>query len=215
MMLEEFEQRTGFYPTLVQYEAIERAYMDFDGDKDAFCKAYKKNVDGIAERIQREVNLDIIKKEREQAAEITKKEREQAAEITRRDTEIERLKKMLDRELEWKPSESTGTNMSQERYEELLASCTGHNGSPHVMSEAEARQLVAEEFGFDPERIEIVTTVHTYEVNKYHQLRKAAAYTRQPLYDVSDYNYVRFNVRCAAATWSYEMVNGELETYDC
>ena len=30
MMLEEFEQRTGFYPTLVQYAAIERAYMEFD-----------------------------------------------------------------------------------------------------------------------------------------------------------------------------------------
>ena len=30
MMLEEFEARTGFYPTQVQYEAIERAYLDFD-----------------------------------------------------------------------------------------------------------------------------------------------------------------------------------------
>ena len=54
MMIEEFEKRTGFYPTQVQYEAIERAYMDFNGDKDAFCKAYKKNADGMAERIQRE-----------------------------------------------------------------------------------------------------------------------------------------------------------------
>ena len=72
MMLEEFEQRTGFYPTLVQYAAIERAYMEFDGDKDAFCKAYKKNVDGIAERIQREVNMDTIKQERSQAAELTR-----------------------------------------------------------------------------------------------------------------------------------------------
>lgn len=46
MMIEEFEKRTGFYPTLVQYEAIERAYMDFDGDKDAFCKAYKRSWSG-------------------------------------------------------------------------------------------------------------------------------------------------------------------------
>jgi len=46
MMIEEFEQRTGFYPALKQYEAIERAYTDFNGDKDAFCKAYacRKNV---------------------------------------------------------------------------------------------------------------------------------------------------------------------------
>ena len=45
--------------------------MEFDGDKDAFCKAYKKNVDGIAERIQREVNMDTIKQERSQTAELT------------------------------------------------------------------------------------------------------------------------------------------------
>jgi len=204
MMLEEFEQRTGFYPTLVQYAAIERAYTDFDGDKDAFCKAYKKNVDGMAERIQREVNTATLKEERDQAAE-----------LARRDAEIERLKKELDRELEWKPSEGAGTNMSQERYEELLESCTGHNGSPHVMSEDETRQLVAEEFGFDPERIRIVSTVHTYEVNRHHQLRKATAYTRLPLYDATDYNYVRFNVSCAGTTWMYEMVDGELEPYSC
>ncbi len=61
---------------------------------------------------------------------ILKQERNQAAELARRDTEIERLKKELDRELEWKPSEGTGTNMSQERYEELPESCIGHSGSP-------------------------------------------------------------------------------------
>lgn len=105
--------------------------------------------------------------------------------------------------------------MAQNRYEELLVSCTGQNGDPHVMSEAEARQLVAEEFGFSLEKIEIVTTVHTYEVNKHRQLRKAAVYTRQPLYDATDWNYVRFNVRGAGSTWMYEMVNGELETYSC
>ena len=94
MMIEEFEKRTGFYPTLVQYEAIERAYMAFDGDKDAFCKAYKKNADGMAERIQREVNMATFKAQRDQAAE-----------LTRRDVEIERLKKELEREQEWKPYE--------------------------------------------------------------------------------------------------------------
>ncbi len=85
MMLEEFEQRTGFYPTLVQYAAIERAYTDCGGDKGTFCKAYKKNAGGIAERIQREVNMDILKQERDQAAE-----------LSRRDIEIERLKRELD-----------------------------------------------------------------------------------------------------------------------
>ena len=211
MMLEEFEARTGFYPTRVQYEAIERAYLDFDGDKDAFCNAYKKNVGGIAAGIQWEVNMEAFRQEQHHAAELQRRD----AEIKSRDAEIERLKALLDRELEWRPCEGCGTNMAQDRYEELLVSCTGQNGDPHVMSEAEARQLVAEEFGFNPERVEIITTVHTYEVHKHRQLRKAAAYTRQPLYDATDYNYVRFTVRCAGSTWMYEMVNGELETYSC
>ena len=98
MMIEEFEKRTGFYPTLVQYEAIERAYMDFNGDKDAFCKAYKKN----AERIQQEVNMATLKAQRDQAAE-----------LDRRDIEIERLKAELEREQEWKPYEDTH-NVTQE-----------------------------------------------------------------------------------------------------
>lgn len=42
MMIEEFEQRTGCFPSSAEYKAIEAAYMEFDGDKDEFCKAYKK-----------------------------------------------------------------------------------------------------------------------------------------------------------------------------
>ena len=125
------------------------------------------------------------------------------------------LQAQLDKELEWKPSKDTGTNMTQDRYEDLLAVCTGNNGDPHVMSEDEDRLLVAEEFGFNQDRITIITAVHTYEVNKYRQLRKANAYTRQPLYNATDWNYVRFNVRSAGGAWMYEMVNEELKTYSC
>lgn len=102
MMREEFEQRTGFYPSSALYAIIEKHYTEFDGDKDAFCKAYKKNVDGMAERIQREVNMATLKAQRDQATE-----------LTRRDVEIERLKKELEREQEWKPYEDTH-NVTQE-----------------------------------------------------------------------------------------------------
>ena len=209
MMVSEFTERTGFQPTAAEFTKIEGAYYDFNGDKEEFCRAFvaqggeKKVYEARATEIER-LKGQIVELEKVFKADGEKQEKR-----------IADLQAQLDKELEWRPSEVTGTNMSQERYEKLLANCTGHNGDPHVMSEAEARQLVAEEFGFDPERIEIVTTVHTYDVNKYHQLRKAAAYTRQPLYDATDYNYVRFNVRCAATTYTYEMVNGELETYDC
>lgn len=56
MMREEFEKRTGFYPSQSLYEIIEKHYTEFDGDKDAFCKAYKKDADGLATKIQHEID---------------------------------------------------------------------------------------------------------------------------------------------------------------
>ncbi len=209
MMMSEFIERTGFQPLPFEYAKIEEAYYNFDGDKDAFCKAFvqadgeKKVYQARAAEIDR-LNGKILEMDRD----------------SKRDSEVYEkritdLQAQLDKELEWKPSEGTGTNMTQADYESLLACCTGDHGDPHVMSEDEARMLVAEEFGFNPERVEIVTTVHTYEVNKHHLLRKAATYTRRPLYNATDWNYVRFNVRGAGCTWMYEMVGGELETYSC
>ena len=60
MMIEEFEQRTGYFPSSAEYKAIEAAYMEFDGDKDEFCKAYKKNANGIAERITKHDIYDLV-----------------------------------------------------------------------------------------------------------------------------------------------------------
>lgn len=34
--------------------------MEFAGDKDTFCKAYKKNTDWLADRIQREADMQVI-----------------------------------------------------------------------------------------------------------------------------------------------------------
>ncbi|NCE66502.1 hypothetical protein D1159_18550 [Pseudoflavonifractor sp. 524-17] len=40
MMLSEFVERTGFEPMPAEYAKIEEAYCGFNGDKDAFCKAF-------------------------------------------------------------------------------------------------------------------------------------------------------------------------------
>ena len=43
MTQQEFTQRTGFYPTAEQFEAIHALYMESDKDKDAWCKEWKRN----------------------------------------------------------------------------------------------------------------------------------------------------------------------------
>ena len=195
MMMSEFIERTGFQPLPFEYAKIEEAYYNFDGDKDGFCKAFVK-ADGEKKVYQaRAAEIDRLN------GKILEMDRASKRDSEVYEKRIADLQAQLDKELEWKPSEGTGA--------------TADHGDPHVMSEDEARLLVAEEFGFNPERVEIVTTVHTYEVNKHHLLRKAATYTRQPLYNATDWNYVRFNVRGAGCTWMYEMVGGELETYSC
>ena len=40
MMISEFIERTGFEPTASEYAKIEKAYYDFNGNKDEFCKAF-------------------------------------------------------------------------------------------------------------------------------------------------------------------------------
>lgn len=65
MMIQEFEQLTGIYTTMQMYGHIEKAYADFNGDKQEFCTAYKENRDGMAERIQAAANREFYKNETE------------------------------------------------------------------------------------------------------------------------------------------------------
>lgn len=42
MTQQEFTQRTGFFPTASQFDAINAEYMATDIDKDTFCKEWKR-----------------------------------------------------------------------------------------------------------------------------------------------------------------------------
>jgi len=198
MMIQEFEQLTGYYPTLKEYEAIERAYTEFNGDKDTFCEAYKKNQDGIAERIQREVNLDAIKQESDQAAE-----------LSRRDIEIERLKKELEREQEWKPYEFT-QNVLQAEYAELAKDV--QSGVAHYMTDAEALDWICREFGFDRSQVTILHEIEGQEINRHNHIRATKEkIDRRPIYCATDYHYIRFNA--GGGEWQWEAWNGQMRPF--
>lgn len=190
MMINEFTKLTGIYPTRDLYAAIEAAYYEFNGDKVAFCKAYKANTDGIAEKIQTAADTAAWKAEREHAAE-----------ITRKDIQIDALTRQLEREQEWKPYVDTN-NYQQRRYDELRK-------AGRVMTDDEAKDLLYNEFGFAREKVTIYHSIPAYEVNRHRQLRKVGEIERLPLYEATDWNYIRFDCGCM----TYELENDNLRPF--
>lgn len=196
MMMSEFTQRTGVYPTPWEYEQIEEQYYAFEGTKDSFCADWVAK-DGPAKLYaERVAYIDRLKDC------LTEQRKDYEAEIGRLKAKISELELDLDKELEWKDAENVGTNMEQSRYEEL-------SSAGRVLFDAKAKSKVAECFGFAPELVEIVYSVKTYQMDKYHRLREKETFKRDPVYNATDWNYIRFNVR----GWQYEMVNGMLRPY--
>ena len=111
MMMSEFIERTGFQPLPFEYAKIEEAYYNFDGDKDAFCRAFVK-ADGEKKVYQaRAAEIDRLN------GKILEMDRASKRDSEVYEKRIADLQAQLDKELEWKPSEGTGTNMTQADYE--------------------------------------------------------------------------------------------------
>lgn len=195
MMMREFEEMTGIYPTATMYKAIEAAYMEFDGDKKAFCKAFLANKGGMASRIQHSCNMAEFKAASDAETQIAKLKKQ-----------VEDLKAQLEREQGWAPYEDEH-NVKQIKYEQLAAS-----RFTKELSDEEAADMIASEFGFDRSKIVIVHEVPKYEINRNRALRKVGTYERKALYNATDWNYILFNIR-GNCTMGYEMYNGELRMY--
>lgn len=196
MMMQEFTERTGVTPTAWEWQEIEQRYCEFDGGKDAFCKAWMAASGPAKLYAARAHRIEQLE------SEMVEQRKAQEEEVKRLKARISALELDLERELDWKDTDGAGTTMEQGRYEHL-------ERCGRKLTEEEAKQLVHEEFGFDPEMVEIIAEVSTYQVNKYHKLRKKETFERVPCYEATDWNYVRFNCR----GWQYEMVNGQLRSY--
>lgn len=192
MLLQEFEKRTGYFPTFEEYEMIEQAYMCFKGDKDAFCRAYKENEDGLAVKIQHEANTRRIK---------AQKETEKIIEEYK--AKIAKLERSLEMEQEWKSYEDKD-NVLQAEYEKLAKSI-----GTKEMTDDEAKDLLYNWFGFAKEHIKILRFVPVYEINRHRQLRKIGEIARPPIYFATDWNYIRFDCCCMC----YELQDGTLRMY--
>ena len=207
MLISEFENLTGIYPSANQYSVIEKFYSESKEDKHEFCEKYKFNADGLAERIQTAVNKLEQEREKDFASrlyELNSRIEELEKALEREQKTSAHLRTQLDEELDWHPAEHTGTNMKQSDYEELA--------SQRVAPEDEenAKYMLSSLFGFIEDLIVIHHHAETFEVNKYHRIRRKETYQRDPYYAASDWNYIRFD--CAGMQW--ELVNGELLSYE-
>lgn len=200
MMMSEFIERTGFEPTAEEYAEIEEQYYSFNGDKDAFCINWKHNV-GLAGMAK--ARAAKIAEMRSTALET---ERHLMAEITKRDQQIARLEAVIEREQEWQPHEDEH-NVKQAEYEELA-----NSSGTRELSDDEAADMIASEFGFDRSKIVIVHEVVKHEINRHRQCRRVGTIPRKALFNAWDWNYIVFNIK-GNTTMGYEMHNGELQMY--
>lgn len=197
MNRDEFEERTGFFPSQSLYEVIEKHYAVFPGDKDEFCKAYRENEDGLAWRIQTEADTAAYEAGR-------KHEMDRAF----MHAQIVRLGKDLERMQNWRPYESPH-NVSQADYEKLARGAEDGK-SCHYMTDEDAVRWICDEFGFDSGRITIIHEVDGYEINNCSQIRGTGRkIDRRPVYCATDYQYIRFDV----SHWQYEAWDGQLRPY--
>lgn len=198
MTIQEFQQLTGFYPSAGFYSFIQGCYYEYSGSKQEFCAAFKENKDGFAEQIARDYNFTSFMAKTEQ-------ERRQREAWEALEGEVKQLREALEREQEWKPYEDPH-NVRQVDYEHMKAS-----GAKELTDE-EARDIIAKEFGFERSKIHIVHEVFKEEINRHSQVRRVGTYSRKPLFDVWDWNYIVFNIR-GNCTMGYEMYNGQLLMY--
>lgn len=200
MLKEEFIARTGYTPTDAEYAAIEADYYGFDGDKDAYCKAFD---------VKKFHALQVVSEIAELRGENEKMKAQIATLRESEDrmlTENVELRIALYKEQEWESSDSSGTHMEQRAYE-----CLDRGG--YEMTDDAAKMWIHDNFGFDAKMVVIRHEASTMKVNRHGQLRVEETFHRHPIYEATDSNYVRFDMQVKGAMHSWEIVNGELKEY--
>ena len=105
----------------------------------------------------------------------------------------------------WERNKKYGTQMAQEKYESLAS-----YGRSRKMTDKEAKDYIAGEFGFSSEKILIFRSAEAYNTAKGHMPKISESYERGPVWCYPDWNYVHFSV-CGKM---YEIINGVLYKYE-
>lgn len=115
---------------------------------------------------------------------------------------IKRLEDKLEKEQEWRDYERR-ENVSQSDYLRLFK-----HGDTHYMTDNKVKDFLYS-YGFAKEKIEILNTVPTFQINRHGVIRPMGVAERKPMYCSTDWNYIRFD--CGGM--SYELYNGDLSFF--
>ena len=183
MNISEFIELTNFVPSEEEYREIEQDYYIFQGSKQEFCRHFI-DTGRVAE---------IYKKRIERIAKLE-------ADIEVLGNRVDFLTSELEREEEWRACDV----MTNAEYQKLIAAF-----DTKILSEIGAKKKVADELGFDIDKISIIYDIGLWEKNRHNRLRCVGLGKREPCYNASDWNYICFSV----CEHIYEMKNGTVFDY--
>lgn len=193
MMQKEFEELTGFIVSNSEYALIEKAYMDCEDDKKTFCRQWVKNG-----------GVNMLSKER-----LTEIERLKAQVLALKN-EASALREKLDKAQKW--NLVVDSKKTQTEYEEIERDAS--SGIGRFLTDEEAIQVIADETGFDKDKVIIRHSVSAYEVSNSGETRNTKQIPREPIYVSSDYMYIRFAVKCGAWLDEYEYIDDDFSRID-
>lgn len=193
MMKKEFEELTGVIVSNSEYASIEKEYMSCEDEKRIFCKKWVKN-GGAA----------MLAKNR--LAEIERLN----AQVLALKNEASALREKLDKAQKW--NLVVDSKKTQTEYEEIERDAS--SGIGRFLTDEEAIQVIADETGFDKDKVIIRHSVSAYEVSNSGETRNTKQIPREPIYVSSDYMYIRFSVKCGAWLDEYEYIDDDFSRID-
>lgn len=200
MLKSEFEKMTGVFLPKEMFHFIHEKYMDMEEDKQEFCRMYKNNTDGFAEKIQTEYE-ETVREERKDFLQKIKEETEETdAKISNLEAQVTSIAKALEREQEWKDYYPEKMYAPDE-YVKIA-------NDEHEMKVEDAKRFISESFGFIPEVVEVLDKYPVQQINRHGVIRNVSGkfFNRTPMYYSTDYNYILF--KCMG--YLYECVDGEI-----
>lgn len=193
MMQKEFEELTGVIVSNSEYASIEKEYMSCEDEKRIFCKKWVKN-GGAA----------MLAKNR--LAEIERLN----AQVLALKNEASALREKLDKAQKW--NLVVDSKKTQTEYEEIERDAS--SGIGRFLTDEEAIQVIADETGFDKDKVIIRHSVSAYEVSNSGETRNTKQIPREPIYVSSDYMYIRFAVKCGTWLDEYEYIDDDFSRID-